>query len=368
MRPVRLGIIGCGAIAQVQHLPNLAALREEFSVEVVCDASAGLARAVAEHFHVPRAVSDYRDVLAADVEAVVLCHTDPKTRVALDAFAAGKHVFIEKPVCFSVEAADALVEAQQAARTVGLAGYMKVYDPAFELALAAVRRLKTVRFVQIHHYHTDNSHHLAQFRLHRAADLPDAAREASRVARAAELRQAIGDVAPAVEGAFFRLAGSVIHDLYGLRHLAGPAKRVLHTELWNEGWGINALLELEGGARSAVTWVELRSVRDFKETLEVCCDDGRVLLSYPTGFARGILSTVSVQDLDAEGHPVAHQPAVAWDSPFVRELRHFHACIRSGADPHTPLSAARHDVALIADIVRTYLLAQTSLAAQETRA
>src|SRR5436853_4424220 len=105
MAPVRLGVVGCGAIAQIQHLPNLASLRDEFAVEVVCDASADLARAVAADFHVPRWVSDYRELLASGVEAVLLCHTDPKTEVAVAAFEAGKHVFIEKPVCFSLEEA-----------------------------------------------------------------------------------------------------------------------------------------------------------------------------------------------------------------------------------------------------------------------
>ena len=43
MAPVRIGIVGCGAIAQIQHLPNLAELREEFDVAAVCDCSPALA-------------------------------------------------------------------------------------------------------------------------------------------------------------------------------------------------------------------------------------------------------------------------------------------------------------------------------------
>src|SRR5207245_1687135 len=70
MPPIRIGIIGCGAIAQVQHLPNLAGLREEFEVTAVCDRSPGLAASVAEAFHVPRHFTDYRELLASDVEAV----------------------------------------------------------------------------------------------------------------------------------------------------------------------------------------------------------------------------------------------------------------------------------------------------------
>ena len=62
-------------------------------------------------------------------------------------------------------------------------------------------------------------------------------------------------------------------------------------------------------------------VRDFKETLEICGDDRRVLLSYPTGFARGILSTLEIQTLDEAGEAITHRPAIAWEGPFVRELK-----------------------------------------------
>ncbi|MBI2952417.1 Gfo/Idh/MocA family oxidoreductase, partial [bacterium] len=86
MTPVRIGVVGCGAIAQIQHLPNLAMLREEFEVTAVCDRSPALAEAVAKAFHVPGHVTDYRELLASDVEAVILCHTDPKTEVAVAAF------------------------------------------------------------------------------------------------------------------------------------------------------------------------------------------------------------------------------------------------------------------------------------------
>src|SRR5437868_5371608 len=125
MTPVRLGVIGCGAIAQIQHLPNLASLRDEFCVEILCDVSPELARAVAADFHVPRYTSDYEEVLAADMDAVLLCHTDPKTEVAVAAFEAGKHVFIEKPVCYSLEEADRMLAAARAAGAVAQAGYMK---------------------------------------------------------------------------------------------------------------------------------------------------------------------------------------------------------------------------------------------------
>ena len=357
MAPVRIGIIGSGAVAQVQHLPNLAALKDLYTVEMVCDLSPSQARIVAEEYHVPHHTGDWRELLAHNLDAVILCHTDPKTEIAVAAFEAGKHVFIEKPICFSLQEADRIIAAQQAAGTVGLAAYMKVYDPAFELAAAEASAMAPIRFVQIHHLHTNNSHHLAHFRLLRTAedDLPAAEVAKTRAAREAAVHEAIGEVSNDIKGAFGHLSGSMIHDLYGLRAIMGVPERVVSSEIWYDGWGISTILAYPGGARCAATWVELKDVRDFKETLEICGDDRRVLLQYPTGFSRGILSTLEIQTLDADGEAITQHPAVAWASPFVRELQHFHACITQGETPRTPLTTARHDIALIIDIVKAYL-------------
>ena len=357
MAPLRIGIIGSGAIAQVHHLPNLAILKDLFSVEMLCDLSPQLAQTVAEEYHVPRHTGDWRELLAADLDAVILCHTDPKTEIAVAAFAEGKHVFIEKPICFSLQEADKIIAAQQAAGTVGQAGYMKVYDPAFEAAECEAQSMGPIRFVQIHHLHTNNSHHIAHFRLHRSdpADLPAAEVEKTRAAREAAIREAIGEVPDDIKSAFGHLSGSMIHDLYGLRHLMGVPEKIVSTEIWYDGWGISTILAYAGGARCSATWVELKDVRDFKETLEVCGDDRRILLSYPTGFSRGILSTLELQTLDSTGEAITQRPAIAWESAFVRELRHFHTCITENKTPRTPLDEARHDIALVIDIIKAYL-------------
>ena len=355
MKPLRLGVVGCGAIAQIQHLPNLAEMQEEFEVAMVCDRSAQLAQAVAQRFHLPRHTSDYRRLLEADLDAVLLCHSDPKTEVALAAFGAGKHVFIEKPVCFSLQDADAMIAAAQTAGVVAQAGYMKVYDPAFERAKREVGQLNEIRFAQVNHLHTDNSHHLAQFRLQRFDDIPPEAGAALQAARQTALHQALGQVSPQVERAFFILAGSMIHDIYGLRLMLGVPVRVVSAEVWNEGWAINALIEYPSGVRCAATWVELPKLWEFRETLEIYDEAVRLVLSYPTGFSRGQLSSLTIHRNDEQGVPLRAEPAIDWENPFSRELHHFRECIASGTSCRTPLAEARHDVELVIQIVKAYL-------------
>jgi predicted dehydrogenase len=354
MKRVKIGVVGCGAIAQVHHLPNLCELQQEFEVTVVCDISARAAEYAAKRFHIPTYVIDYRDLLAADIEAVLLCQSDPKTEVAVAAFAAGKHLFIEKPMCFSLQEAEAIISAQQRSGKVGQVGYMKVYDPAYERARREVDTMNNIRFVQVNHLHPDNSLHLRQFQIERFDDYPAEALEALQAARQAARLEAIGEAPAEVERAFYLLAGSMIHDLYGLRVMLGQPSRVVNTEIWREGRAVTTTLEYPNGARCVATWVDLPDLWDFRETLEVYGDDKRVIVSYPTGFARGLLSSVTIQGIDANGVTYRTEPAVDWEAAFVRELRHFHDCIANGTACRTPVESARNDIALIIDIVKRY--------------
>ncbi|MDE0552689.1 MAG: Gfo/Idh/MocA family oxidoreductase, partial [Candidatus Poribacteria bacterium] len=346
MSRIRIGVIGCGAIAQVHHLPNLTALHREFEVPIVCDLSLGAAQAVSKRFHVPQYVTDYNELLATDVDAVLLCHGDPKTEVALAAFEAGKHVFIEKPVCFSLQEIDAMLTAQRKAGTVAQAGYMKVHDPAFQLAKREVDTMESYRFVQINHLHPNNSLHLSQFDVERFNDVPPDAFKPASEARDIALAQAIGDVAPEAQRAFFLLSGSMIHDIYTLRVMLGSPSEVISAEVWADGRGVSIVFAYPNGARCIATWVDLPDLWDFKETLEIYADDKRVIVSYPTGFSRGILSEVTIHGIDADGTTYSKTPAVEWESAFVTELRHFHACITEGEACYTSLESARNDISL----------------------
>src|SRR3712207_5564590 len=95
-QPIRVGVVGTGI-----GVTHIEVLRDVPGVEVVavCSAQVERARAVAERFGIPRATADYRDLLGPDVDALVLA-TPPALHapLGLDALAAGKHLFCEKPL------------------------------------------------------------------------------------------------------------------------------------------------------------------------------------------------------------------------------------------------------------------------------
>ena len=355
MERVKIGVVGCGAIAQVHHMPNLAELQEQFEVTVVCDISARTAEYVAKRYHVPKFVTDYRELLASDIDAALLCQSDPKTEAAAATLEAGKHLLVEKPLCFSLQEADRIISAHKHAGKVGQVGYMKVYDPAYEYARREVGAMDNIWFVQVNHLHPDNSLHVGQFHVERFDDLPGDSGEARRAAHVAARREAVGDVPAHVERAFGLLSGSMIHDLYGMRVMLGLPSRVVSTEIWRDGRAITVTLEYPNGSRGVASWVDLSNLWDFRETLEVYGDDKRVLVGYPTGFSRGILSTIVVQGVDERGTTYRKEPAIDWESAFRRELRHFHDCIVNGTPCRTSVESARDDIALIIDIIKCYM-------------
>ncbi len=355
MTRVKIGVIGCGAIAQVQHLPFLTELAEEFEVTIVCDLSPSAARYAAELFHVPRHTTDYREVLDSDVDAVLLCQTDPKTAVAVASFDAGKHVFIEKPMCYSLQEADAIVSAAEASGKVGQVGYVKLFEPAFETARREVATIDDVRFVQVNHLHPDNALHVRQFRTRKFDDLPGGAIEETATARQTAMSDAIGEASPEAEKAFGMLSGSLIHDLYGLRVLFGLPNRIASAEVWSDGRALSTVLEYPEGHRAVISWVDLPELWDFHETLEVYGGAKRVLVSYESGFSRG-LSTVAIQEIEADGTSVRKSPELDWESPFRRELRHFHECITQGVESRSPVDSARDDIVLVIDITESYMI------------
>ena len=325
MDKVRIGVIGSGAIAQVQHMPNLHELQHLFEVTWTCDVSAKLAEYLAGRFGVPHHTTDYLQVLDADdVDAVILCHRDPKTEIAVASFAAGKHGFIEKPMCYSKEDAASIAAAVERSGKVGQVGYMKVYDPAFNIVEEEAAGWDPT-FVQVNHLHPNNDLHTSQFHIERFDDIPASAGEASQAARAAALNQALGDGLPDdAVSAFFTLAGSLIHDLYGLRILFGNPKRIVSTDVWNNGRALSTVLEYPNGSRCIASWVDLPNLWDFKETLEIYGADKRIILAYPTGFSRVHHRRNPLPDIGCgclKRHPAGDQQHSGLSEGIARRLR-----------------------------------------------
>ena len=219
--------------------------------------------------------------------------------------------------------------------------------------------MSDTRFIQVNHLHPDNSLHVSEFDVLRFDDIPSGTLKSFQVEHrnliAEALGYANGDAVPsAIEYAYSMILGSMIHDIGNLHGTFGPPAKVLSTEIWAEGHGITTVLAYEDDKRAVCSWVDLPELWAFEETMEVYGSRERVIVSFPTGFARGLPSTVTVHGMDDVGNPWRKE--LSWhDNPFKIELVHFGHCIRTGERPATDGASTIHDIALVREIVLAHL-------------
>src|SRR4029453_17251974 len=129
MPRIRIGVVGCGLISQMMHLPHLRELADSYEVVALCDVSRAPRGCVAPPYALRRCHSDYRDLLKENIDAVAVLSADSHGQIIVDALRAGKHVFTEKPMCYTRREGDEILAAHERAGTVCLVAYMKRYDP-----------------------------------------------------------------------------------------------------------------------------------------------------------------------------------------------------------------------------------------------
>src|SRR4030081_966602 len=129
---LRVGVIGCGLVAQVMHLNSLRELADRFEIAAVCDLSEDVRAACALEYGVPAQFATWEELLAKPLDAVLVLTSGSHAPIAIAAARAGIHVLVEKPMCFSVAEGQAMIEAAAAAGVTLMVAYNKRYDPAYQ--------------------------------------------------------------------------------------------------------------------------------------------------------------------------------------------------------------------------------------------
>jgi predicted dehydrogenase len=135
--PVRVGVLGSGAVAQVAHLVTLSRL-EGAEVVGICDIDVPKAQALAGRFGIPNVYDDVEDLLRyGEPDAVVVCTPNHLHEVHVTTvLSAGAHVLCERPLALSVSGVKRLIAAREQAGKAVLVGLNHRYRADTE----AVRR------------------------------------------------------------------------------------------------------------------------------------------------------------------------------------------------------------------------------------
>lgn len=129
-KTIRVGVIGAGywgpnIVRNLHEAPGAEAV-------AVADLSQERLEAIRKRFPAVRVTTDYHELLNdASIDAIcVVTPVGTHRKLAEEAFAAGKHVFVEKPLARTVSDAEAIVRAGERAGKTLMVGHTFVYNPA----------------------------------------------------------------------------------------------------------------------------------------------------------------------------------------------------------------------------------------------
>jgi predicted dehydrogenase len=349
VEPLRVGVVGCGQIAQIMHLPFLTEL-PRFRVTAVCDLSPMVVERVGERFGVPTRCTDFIDLVdREDVDAVAVL-TMEHAEVAVAAAEAGKHLFVEKPLAFSLAEADHIIAAVERAGVTAMVGYMKRYDPGYELGAARMQAMDDVRLIRVHDFAADFGFHATLFTLVSRDDLSSALRAERRRAIQATLREALGPDHAHLSDLFQLLLMLGSHDLTILRGAFGAPSGVRYSDavsptqllsVLDYGPGCRCVFEVGVGSE-ALWWDEQLTAYGTHEMVEI---------TFPNPYVPYAPTVVTIRENEA-GSPVRKEIPVSHQEAFRREWLHFFDCVREGHRPRTSLADARVDIELAIEMIR----------------
>jgi predicted dehydrogenase len=301
---VTVSIVGAGFMGSA-HAANYAALGGRVRVKTVCSRSLERAARVARTV----AAEPIADLDAAvgdpEVEAVDVCVPTPLHReVAEAAFAAGKHVFLEKPIALTLADADAIVAAaERAGRLLQVGLVLRFWPEYVELArLVAGGELGRPLTV-------------SALRLSPPADWADWFAD----------RAQSGGVP----------VDLMVHDFDQANRLLGTPRRAFATE--PEPGHVHAVVEYEGAAALAEGSMRMPRSYPFSSNIRVLCERGVAEYAFsavPVEGEGNIGASSSPRGLHvypADGEP--RTVAVESADPWGPELEYFVDCVEQGREP-----------------------------------
>lgn len=131
MGKIRIGIIGCGNIANTKHMPTLFKFKDRVEMVAFCDLIPEKAEKAAKKYGIPNAkiYTDYRKCVAdPDIDVIHVCTPNRShSEITVAALEAGKHVMCEKPMAISGDEAQKMVDAAKKYNRLLTIGYQNRY-------------------------------------------------------------------------------------------------------------------------------------------------------------------------------------------------------------------------------------------------
>lgn len=136
---LKVGIVGCGAVAKERHMPALKRLKSKAMVQAVCDRDQNLAAKIGKEYEVSGIYTELSEMLTKESLDIVDVCVPPKVHraVAIEAMGHGCHVLLEKPMAPTTEECDEMIRAsKESGVKLGI-----IHNQLFSPPMLAARKL-----------------------------------------------------------------------------------------------------------------------------------------------------------------------------------------------------------------------------------
>ncbi|HEV7853241.1 MAG TPA: Gfo/Idh/MocA family oxidoreductase [Mycobacterium sp.] len=349
---LKVGVVGAGVIAQVMHLNYLRELSDRFDVVALCDISEENVNNNADRYDVGKRYTDWQDMLDdADIDAVLILTSGSHAPIAIAAANAGKHILVEKPMCFSVAEGLEMKSAADAAGVALMVAYPKRYDPAYERFRDIAVNVAEPRLMRVTTFESPFLPYIGHYALAPVAPIPNDAIETLTAATQASISRAIGEANPFLREEYHLvLLDTLVHELNTVRGVLGEPTSLEYVDM--QPGQLTVILKF-GDLSVPINWMDLPGITRYGMEFALYGPQQRVTLSFPSPFLRSAPATVEI----IEGEPGTTKSRsiseiTSYDSAFKLELEAFHRCVTTGEAPATGAEDAIHDLALCEAIIR----------------
>ena len=349
-RKIRVGVIGCGQIAQIEHLPYLQESLD-FELYALCDLSREVVETLGEIYGIcpGRRYTDMDEMLKDEkLEAVVICtkdHYEPGVKAAR----AGKHMLIEKPLAYNLEQADEMIREAKKNQVILMVGYMKRYDPGYEYFKEAVQNLEGISLVRVHDFGGSFDFTNSIFNIHRGNDIPQETIEKGQKEIQQAIAKQMGKEREHLGEAYSLMLGLSTHDTILMRHAFGEPK-VLFADVYQDTF-ITSVLDY-GTFRCVFESGLVMDRRSWDEKLWVYAPKKNVSLHFPWPYLKNHPTVVKINENEGNTMVNAEKTVVNnYEESYRNEWKHFYDCIVNKKEPLTSGEDARKDIQLAYDMM-----------------
>lgn len=354
---IRIGVVGCGLIAQVMHIPHLRSRSDLWDLRALCDISPATLNAVAEVTSVRRRFTRWDALLEEPLDAVMILTSGSHAEPAVSFAKRGLHVFVEKPLCLRLEDGIEMRAAAERARIQLMVGYMKRYDPAYRRLVAQFEGEADTRLVTATTLQAPEEPYLRHHRIFRPPrEQPEVSALLAMLRERDDqlIAQTLGTQDPFTLRMYEDvLLGSMVHDLNAVRGVLGEPQRLEFAQITSTG--VTAVFTYQA-SRVVHTWTDLPGIARYRQAFSFYAPSRRGTLVFPSPYLRNLPTALSIEEGEVDS-PRSWETSetVSYEEAFALELEEFHAAIVQGRPPLTNVTDGLRDVALCQSIVTGHL-------------